>query len=287
MKSGSGRSSRSSSGSPPVPLVAPHPVSFQSACGSPFLWSRIVDEASLTTEPFHSASSSELLRLHLSTDPDILPAPRVLHIERRLCVVVEHNFSSHMSQSSVPSNRFFDKPLVVFHEIFPYLPPNQFVEFGDDVVRRVASFLLIVAATSLLVPGRILRQTGLVRPDLRNLLENLAGLHMASWCVRSSCRITSRLGVWITAQRDTPAILARLHPVSSERRVSKRLSYSSSSSSSSSRVAEVQRGDSWRYWAEGFDEGLHSATDQETGSGDIFTALCCNDPVPLHRSSLQ
>ncbi|KAK0401136.1 hypothetical protein QR680_015607 [Steinernema hermaphroditum] len=273
MKSGSGRSSRSSSGSPPVPLVAPHPVSFQSACGSPFLWSRIVDEASLTTEPFHSASSSELLRLHLSTDPDILPAPRVLHIERRLCVVVEHNFSSHMSQSSVPSNRFFDKPLVVFHEIFPYLPPNQFVEFGDDVVRRVASFLLIVAATSLLVPGRILRQTGLVRPDLRNLLENLAGLHMASWCVRSSCRITSRLGVWITAQRDTPAILARLHPVSSERRVSKRLSYSSSSSSSSSRVAEVQRGDSWRYWAEGFDEGLHSATDQET--------------VPLHRSSLQ
>ncbi|KAK0406110.1 hypothetical protein QR680_018375 [Steinernema hermaphroditum] len=93
---------------------------------------------------------------------------------------------------------------------------------------------------------------------------------MASWCVRSSCRITSRLGVWITAQRDTPAILARLHPVSSERSVSKRLSYSSSSSS---RVAEVQRGDSWRYWAEGFHEGLHSATDQET--------------VPLHRSSLQ
>ncbi|KAK0406111.1 hypothetical protein QR680_018375 [Steinernema hermaphroditum] len=88
----------------------------------------------------------------------------------------------------------------------------------------------------------------------------------------------------LRAERDTPAILARLHPVSSERSVSKRLSYSSSSSS---RVAEVQRGDSWRYWAEGFHEGLHSATDQETGSGDIFTALCCNDPVPLHRSSLQ
>ncbi|KAK0424259.1 hypothetical protein QR680_008581 [Steinernema hermaphroditum] len=297
MKSGSGRSSRSSSGSPPVPLVAPHPVSFQSACGSPFLWSRIVDESAifcgieqvrrhmLKSFVNHGAVP---FRIVFRASPTSL-INRSGHSSCASCVVVEHKlpFSSHMSQSSVPSNRFFDKPLVVFHEIFPYLPPNQFVEFGDDVVRRVASFLLIVAATSLLVPGRILRQTGLVRPDLRNLLENLAGLHMASWCVRSSCRITSRLGVWITAQRDTPAILARLHPVSSERRVSKRLSYSSSSSSSSSRVAEVQRGDSWRYWAEGFDEGLHSATDQETGSGDIFTALCCNDPVPLHRSSLQ
>ncbi|KAK0427925.1 hypothetical protein QR680_010488 [Steinernema hermaphroditum] len=106
-------------------------------------------------------------------------------------------FQNHLN-FWIPSYRLLHKPLVVFHKILLDFTMVQLVEFGD-VGRIAASSLRTVVASSLLFLGRILRQSGLLQTDFRSLL---CGTVQDPRHLRSSCRIASRPGVWMTAHQE-------------------------------------------------------------------------------------